>query len=261
MGRQRKPASRRAAASRARPPRAGGPAHAAAALGQTDVLGDLFEIPARALEAVSSWVGSSVSMVEKPLGLGVTLAKVAEHSLLDVTEIRSASPDALLPRVRADAHEVLDMLVDAVAMAARSLSGNLGSVVNITASPRPAPPPPSLQPPAAEPAFDRLVVVDMPGPLAPGRAGERPIVMTNESDAPTGDMSFASSDLLAPSGAWIPATHVSFDPTSLAIPPRGSGRVVVRVTIPDGLPAGSYEGLLQGIRVEGQGTLLHVDVA
>jgi len=258
MGRRRTPASRRATAAKPRSPRARRPVPAVHA-GEAGALGDLLELPFQVLEAASNWVGSTASTVEKPVGLGVTLAKIAEHSLLDVTGLRAGSPDALLSRVRADAHEILDMWVDAVAMTARSLTGSAAGIINITSSSRPAPPP--ARPPQADAAPGRLVVVDMPGPLAPGRAGERPIVMTNEGDASTEIMRFGSTDLLAPSGAWIPGTQVSFDPPALAIPPRSDGRVVVRVTIPDGAPAGSYEGVLQGILVEGRETILHVDVA
>ena len=88
-----------------------------------------------------------------------------------------------------------------------------------------------------------------------------PIVMTNETDSPTAEMSFSSSDLLGPSGARIPSDLVSFNPPALLVAPRSSGRVVVRVTIPEELPSGGYEGLLQGIRVEGQKTLIRVEVA
>ncbi len=209
-------------------------------------------------------VSSTASLVEKQLGLGITLAKFAEHTLLDVTELRSAAPGALLPRVRGDAHELLDMFADAVTMATKTFSGQTRGIIDVTSraqAPRStrSHTPAQLSPDQA--AAGRLVVVQMPGPLAPGQAGERALVMTNETDTPTGEMSFSSSDLVGPSGAWIPGSLVSFDPVALSIPPRESGRVVVRVTIPEGLPGGGYEGLLQGIRVEGQETLLRVDVA
>lgn len=223
-------------------------------------LGDVFEMPVRAFEAISQMVGTTASLVEKQLGLGITLAKFAEHTLLDVAELRSAAPGALLPRVRADAHEFLDMFVDVVTMATKSVGGQARGIFDITSRAQ-APPdtPPQARPDQAAP--DRLVVVQMPGPLAPGQAAERALVMTNETDTPTGEMSFSSSDLLGPSGARIPGGLVSFDPLALSVPPRGSGRVVVRVTVPEGLPGGGYEGLLQGIRVQGQETLLRVDVA
>ncbi|HSB78415.1 MAG TPA: hypothetical protein VLM91_06490 [Candidatus Methylomirabilis sp.] len=215
-------------------------------------LGDVFEMPLRAFEAFSQMVGSTASLVEKQLGLGITLAKFAEHTLLDVAQLRSAAPDALLPRVRADAHEFLDMFVDVMTMATNSLGSQALGIIDITSR---------AQAPPAPAASDHLVVVQMPGPPAPGQATERAIVMTNATDTPTAEMSFSSSDLLGPSGARIPSGAVSFNPPALLVAPRSSGRVVVRVTIPQDLPSGSYEGLLQGMRVEGQKTLLRVEVA
>jgi hypothetical protein len=92
----------------------------------------------------------------------------------------------------------------------------------------------------------------------PGQTGER-ILLANDGDAPL-ELSFASSDLVAPSGARIPASQVYFDPPALAVGPRRSGKVVVGVTVPDGLPSGSYEGLLLGAPVEGHRTVLRVDL-
>jgi hypothetical protein len=250
--RQRQSVPAQGTSPRARAIRAEGPAPGGTDGRPPEEYADVFEMPVQAFEAVSQVVSSTASLVEKQLGLGITLAKFAEHTMLDVAELRSAAPGALLPRVRADAHEFLDMFVDAVTMAANSFGSQALGIIDITSRPQ-APPPPA--------APDHLVVVQMPGPPAPGQTTERTMVLTNETDTPTAEMSFSSADLLGPSDARIPSGLISFSPPALAVPPRSSGRVVVRVAIPEGLPSGGYEGPLQGIRVEGQRTLLRVEVA
>jgi hypothetical protein len=250
--RRRDPVAAQGTSPRARGFRVGEPAPVGAGTKPPEELDDVFEMPVRAFEAVSQMVSTTASLVEKQLGLGITLAKFAEHTLLDVAELRSAAPDALLPRVRADAHEFLDMFVDVVSMATKSFGGQALGFIDITSR---------TQAPRDQAAPDHLVVVQMPGQPAPGQAAEREIVMTNETDTPTAEMVFSSSDLLGPSGTRIPSGLVSFTPPALSVAPGGKGRVVVRVTIPEGLPSGGYEGLLRGIRVEGQKTLLRVEVA
>ncbi len=215
-------------------------------------LADVFEAPVRAVETMSQLLTSAASLLEAQIGIGITLAKFAEYAMVDVAELRSAAPGALLPRARADAHELLDMLVDAVTMASHSLGRDGLGIVGITA--RAATPPEWA-------ALAPRAVVQMPGPPAPGQATERSVVLTNETDTPTAAMSFSSTDLLGPSGARIPRGCVAFSPPVLAVPPQSSGRVVVRVTIPEGLPGGGYEGQIHGMRVDGRETLLRVEVA
>lgn len=240
------------ASARARPIRAEQPAPGDGGGKPPAGLADVFEVPVRAFETMSQMVTSTAALLEAQIGIGITLAKFAEYAMVDVAELRSAAPGALLPRARADAHEFLDMVVDVVTMATHSLGRDGLGIVGITAR---APMPPEWA--AATPR----AVVQMPGPPAPGQATERPVVLTNETDTPTAAMSFSSTDLLGPEGARIPGGLVAFDPPVLAVPPRSSGRVMVRVTIPEGLPSGGYEGQVHGMPVDGRETLLRVEVA
>jgi len=249
-GARPKPAVSRGARSKARqagrdrrPPSRGG--------GEREESDGAFEIPGRALDAMSHIAATTASLLEKELAVGIQAAKFVERRILDVDRLRSSDPEGWLPRFRQGAHEVLDMFVDVISIASRSLGDQARGIVSITSGPRTRP---------DEPVGGRVTVLQMPGPLMPGQTGERILLLANDDDAPTGELSFASSDLVAPSGARIPASQVYFDPPALAVGPRRSGKVVVGVTVPDGLPSGSYEGLLLGAPVEGHRTVLRVDL-
>jgi hypothetical protein len=96
------------------------------------------------------------------------------------------------------------------------------------------------------------LIVQLPGPLRPGQTAERWIDIQNAAARPA-RISFVSSGLSAATGWRIPAHFLRFDPTSLSVPAGDVGRVLVRLTIPQGTPDGIYEGHLQflGARVEG----------
>jgi hypothetical protein len=216
-------------------------------------------LPAAAVETWIQAIGGAVALLEQPIGLGVTLAKFAERALVDVDALRAAAPGALAPRVRADWHEAIDMVLDAFTLGARMLGDQARGFVTVRTT-RVEPP---AQGGASAPDNARGgagVVVAMPGPVAPGEASERPLELANDLNGGTVEMRFSSPGLAGPKGSRIPASLVSFDPPALAVEAGGTGRVVVRVQVPPGSLKGPYSGSVHGLP-GGRQARLHVEVS
>jgi hypothetical protein len=219
----------------------------------------LAELPAAALETWAQAIGGAAAFLEQPIGLGVTLAKFAERALVDVDAVRSAAPGALVPRIRADWHEAIDMMLDALTLGAHTFGDQVRRFVTVKTA-RVEPAALGSDPAPDEAGGGSAVVVAMPGPVAPGEASERPMALANDSNRDTVEMRFSSSSLAGPPGARISGAMVSFDPPALAVEAGGTGRVVVRVQVPPGSPPGTYSGCVQGLP-EGQQAQLRVEVS
>jgi hypothetical protein len=214
------------------------------------------------LAALDAWVeavGGAAALVEQPISVAITLAKFAERTLVDVDALRAATAGSVAPRIRADWHEAVDMIVDAFTIGTRALGDRARGLVAVRAS--------RVESAARDGDGGTgglggrpEVVVALPGPVAPGQASERPLVLSNDADRETADMRFTASDLDGPQGARIPGSLVSFDPPSLAVEARGTGRVVARLRVPPGSPRGTYEGVVHGLP-GGQQARLRVEVS
>jgi hypothetical protein len=191
-------------------------------------------------------IGGAAALFEQPIGLGITLAKFAERALVDVDALRAAAPGGLVPRIRADWHEAIDMMLDAFTLGARTLGDQARGFVSVRTA-RVEPPAEGSAPSRDDAGGGSAVVVAMPGPVAPGEASERQLALANDTNGGTVEMRFSSPGLAGPPGARIPASHVSFDPPALAVEAGGTGRVVVRVRVPPGSPGGTYSGSVHGL--------------
>ena len=77
-------------------------------------------------------VARAASILEEEIAAGVVAAKNVESRFVDVKASRSGKPEEVLPRFRRDAHEVVDILMDLVNVATRTVSGFTQSVIKIS---------------------------------------------------------------------------------------------------------------------------------
>ena len=220
----------------------------------------------RALEATPTIVLKAAAIIEEEVAMGIGAAKRIEQRFLDVDALRSQNPDHVMSKFRKDAHDAVDIILDIVTAAATTVGERAGKMVNVTASrmmttnggpftaTRGAPQP-------AEPAATRLATVRMPGTSSPGASAELMMSLENESDSATAEFTLHSSELVSASGARIPASAVTFEPSTLTVGPRAAGNVMVRVRVPSDIKPGCYEGLLRATQLNGLRAMLSIDVA
>lgn len=225
-----------------------------------------FDALRRAVEATPTIVLKAACIIEEEVAMGIGAVKRIEQRFLDVEALRNQSSDHVMSRFRKDAHEAIDIILDVVTAAATTVGQQAGRVVNVTASrmtqmqgAMPSSSSSTLNG-ATDAGATRLPTVRMPGKVAPGGSAELTMSLENESDQTTAEFTLHSSELVSASGARVSSGSVTFSPATLTVGPRATGTVTVRVSIPAGTPAGSYEGLLRATQLDGLRAMITVQV-
>jgi hypothetical protein len=212
------------------------------------------EASQRMLEASPQIVIKAISVLEEEVvASGLRAAKRIEQRFLNVDELRSQPPDAVMSRFRRDAHEAVDIILDVITAATLLVNEKAGKVVNVTASRMAA----AASAPSGSAGVPMMRVTN---PVAPGATADLPLALENESDQTTAEFTLHASELVTASGARIPSDCVSFEPTTLAVGPRQVGQVQVHIRVPEGTPAGSYEGIVRASQLEQLRAVLLVQV-
>jgi hypothetical protein len=200
------------------------------------------------------FIQQAASVLEREVAAGIGAARTLEQRYVDVDEIRARAPDEVMQRLRRDAHDVIDIVMDLVAVGVRSVEGLAGRAVKIVqaggtatgAAVAPRPEMPTLTPDAA---------------VHPGGTATVEMALENASDDACEVGGFQASDLIAASGARIAAMHVSFAPAPLSIAPNGKARLTVTVHVPDSMRPGTYSGLMMAQQMDQVRALIAVTVA
>lgn len=200
-------------------------------------------------DTTSRVVQQAASILEEEIAAGIRVAKDIEGRFLKVEELRARKPDEVVQRFRNDAHEVLDILMDLVQGAAKAAGDLTQRAVSVRTGERPA-----------TPRTSDLPTLTMPGPVGAGQSAETCLTVENDSDNATAEFSFRATDFLSPEGERIPAGQVSFAPELITMAPRSKESISIRVTVPEGTPAGVYSGLLQATRLQQLRSLLVIEV-
>ncbi len=198
-------------------------------------------------------VQQAASILEEEIAAGIIAAKQVEDLFINSGEIRLGNPDEVMQRFRRDAHDVIDILIDLVNVAAKSLGSLAQRVITIRSGDRPDV--------SGQPAPGSVPTLSMPQPIKAGEAAEIPMAVENESDTQTARFSFHSSDLVNESGDRIAAQQITMTPSSLTLDPHQTEKVTVTVHVPEGTPAGSYSGLLQATNLNQLRAVLVVQVS
>jgi hypothetical protein len=213
-------------------------------LGSPNLLGSLATSTVRIVQ-------QAASVLEEELATGISTARRLEERLVNVNELRSGKPDEVFHRFRRDAHEVVDILLDVVNLATRSLGGVTQRAVRVGTSE------PANQ---VASATGDLPTLTLPGPVHPGDRVELPLTLENDSDKPTDPFQFICTDLVNVSGARIDAQQVTFHPNGLSIPPQDTALVTIALAVPLDAPSGTYSGLMQATQLQKLRALLTVQV-
>jgi hypothetical protein len=211
-------------------------------------------------------VQKAASVLEEEVAAGIQAARDVESRFVDIEDARDRNPAEVISRIRKDAHELIDILVDLVGMA----GGRAGDVVGMVTAigitderddarlsrnggagrtrSRSA---------AGGPAVSVLAV---PAPITPGSPSEVIMTVENDGATSTGRFRFLCSDLIDADGHRIPPDAVRFKPATLSLTPGSTTQMTVTVTPPEGTPPGSYSGMLQATKLTRLKAILSFDV-
>lgn len=213
------------------------------------------EIPASLkdlTETTSHVVMRAASILEEEIARGIIAAKEIEGKFLNVEKTRSRDPEEVIQRFRRDAHEVIDIFIDLVS-AASTRAAQVARTTIITGGG-------SRAGKGETAAADKVPALTMPRPVKAGESSQVEMTLENDSDKATDKFGFYASDLLNADGDRIPASHVTFEPSSLVIGPKKSEKVTIIVKAPKGTPAGAYSGLIQATNLNQLRAVLEVRI-
>ena len=194
-------------------------------------------------------VEDAASILEEELASGIDVARNVEQRLF-ATERRERDPEAIVPRFRQDAHEIVDLAVDVLSGALTSLGGLAKSAVSVR----------DQGGGDGGRAPSRVPTLVMPASVSPGSKADVAMSVENDSDQPTEPFELNASDLISGSGDRIAASQVKFTPRSLKIRPASTAKIVVELAVPAQTPPGTYSGLLQATKLEPVRAVLVVTV-
>ena len=147
-------------------------------------------------------------------------------------------PATLLPNALPGSEQLdgrVQPLVDALSRLLKVPPGQLTQLIFQT---------PSSSPGAEDGSSQSVRVLRTPHPVAAGSVTRLSLHLENDDDQPD-ECGLYVTDLIGPSGARLPASHVRVSPNPTRIAGHGSADVQIEVRIPSGTAAGCYTGLLQ----------------
>jgi hypothetical protein len=207
--------------------------------------------------ATPAIVIKAAAILEDELASGLGAARRIERRFIDVEQLRTQPPDALISKFRRDAHDAVDILVDVIAVTTTSVTERAGRIVALTVGRRAAA---ARKAPASIDGAVQIPTVRIPGFVSAGDTAEIIISLENDSGRAITGMALYSSELVSSAGDRIAAARVRFDPPTLSVAARSTGEVTVRVDVPRDTPPGSYEGLLRAGHLESMRAMLRVQV-
>ena len=207
----------------------------------------------RASEFAGQIIGQAASILEEELAAGINAARGIEERFVDVQGVRSADPDQLMQRLRRDAHDIVDLVVDLVDVAVNS-TGSFGRrAVAVRGSE-------GNGHATHEERGSHVPTLVVPEPVPAGEVATTALVVENNRSTVTGAFEFTCSDLVSAGGHRIGGEAVTFSPRQVSVSPQSSQRVTVLVSVPAEAAPGTYSGLLQGGGVEHVRAVLSLEV-
>jgi hypothetical protein len=191
----------------------------------------------------SKVVQRAASILEEEVAAGILAAKQIESRFINVKELRAEDPDALLSRFRKDSHEVVDVLLDMVGMAAKYAAKLPQKALSIRPlTDRKAGATASKKEAAAD---SDLPVMELPDPVVPGGSVEMSFVLANSSATETERFRIVVTDLISAEGERLTDRNVRFTPDTVEIAPDATAKVTLTVSAAKSQKPGLYSGLIQ----------------
>ena len=193
---------------------------------------------------------SAVDVLEEEIAAGILAAKKLEKKVINVDEIRNAAPEELMTRIRRDAHDAVDLFLDAVTALTNQITTLTQSANNGTKSNG-----------VSKPAAREIPVVQNDVSAKPGQTVELTVLITNHSADKAMQVELAKSELIGPVAGRIPAKAIQVIPKTFMLVPGESKEVLIKVLIPQGCKPGDYSGLFQDLKNPHMKTVVTIEVA
>ena len=190
---------------------------------------------------------SAVDVLEEEIAAGILAAKKLEKKVINVDELRNAAPEELMSRIRRDAHDAVDLLLDAIT----ALSNQITSLTESANGAKTK---------AAKRAAVEIPVVQNDIPAKPGQRVEIPVLITNHSTEKAMQVELVKSELIGPLGAKITTRSIDITPKSFMLVPEEAKEVLIKILIPSTSKPGSYSGLFQDINNPKMKTVVTIEV-
>jgi len=212
-------------------------------------------------------IQQAADILEEEVAAGIQAARGMESRFIDIEETRAHDPTEVISRIRKDAHELIDILVDLVDVAGSRAGDMVGMVTSMAGKEEQGDTRLSAPAGTSRRTWPRsagrgpsVSVLAVPTPIAPGSSAEVIMTVDNDGLSPTGPFGFVCSDLVDAGGHRIPPDAVQFNPATLSLGPESRTRMTVTVTPPVGTPPGSYSGMMQATVLEQLKAILSFDV-
>jgi hypothetical protein len=85
-------------------------------------------------ETTSRVVQQAASILEEEIAAGIVAARQIEGRFVSIEQLRGGKPEEVMQRLRRDAHDVLDILVDLVHVTVRAAQTLAQRVVRVSAA-------------------------------------------------------------------------------------------------------------------------------
>jgi hypothetical protein len=183
----------------------------------------------------SKIVIKAANILEEEIAKGIITAKQMEEKWTNVHNMRSEDSDALFTRFRRDAHDIMDLILDFAAIAAKNVSQFSSQWISVKTEPSTAE---SVKP-------ENIPLIKVPTELRQNEYFELPVKLENESKTDSKSIHFVNSAFSGSGNDHLPADIVSFDPNPLVVPPGSSSTVLLKISIPADAKEGSYSCLIE----------------
>ncbi len=180
-------------------------------------------------------VQQAASVLESEIAAGIRIAQQTENKFPQVDKYRSEQPNEVVQRFRRDAHEVIDIFIDAFGATLKSVPNvndvNFLRIGNVTVKPM-------------QVAQAQHPVIMATTPVKAGGTAGIQISFENNKNTETEEFKLYSTDLISNSGERLPSGLVKFTPPAIKIAPFQTQQATVTIAIPEETSPGTYSGLV-----------------
>jgi hypothetical protein len=211
--------------------------------------GNAREIFSNFAKTTSEVVEKAAMILEEEVAAGVIAAKHLENQFIDSKKIRAEKDEVVMQRFRDDAHEVIDIMMDALTVVTKfgkKISKNFISVV---------------EPGSKSTENADIPTLEMPEPIKAGEQSEVVMTLQNNSEADTELFTIVTTDLVSAAGKKIISANISLDPKEVKIKASQKMNIKVIVKVPAKTSPGTYSGLLQASNLNNFKAIIVVNVA
>jgi hypothetical protein len=207
---------------------------------QKTVTEDLFDAlsPNAMLNNAQRVLSSAVNVLEEEIAAGILAAKKIEKKVINVDDVRSNNEN-LANRLRKDAHEVVDLLIDgliAVTNQLKNLSNNINDTNDALKK--------ATTSSSTKSKTDAVAILQPDAPVKPGTTIMLHMQLSNDESTEAVKIALKKNDLIGASDHKIYSRHIRIKPSVITLKPNEEKEIAIQVKVPSACKTGHYTALL-----------------